>query len=53
MKEDEDLKISLKELTHDVKKIVKLRCLSAKPDSTEMSPQVHTALKTFIQVRRY
>ncbi len=51
MKDDEDLKTSLKELTRDVKKIMKLRCLSAKPDSTEMSPHVHTALETFIQVR--
>lgn len=51
MKDDEDLKTSLKELTRDLKKLVKLRCLSARPDSTEMSPHVHAALETFIQVR--
>jgi hypothetical protein len=50
MKDEEDLKTSLKELTREVKKLVKLRCLSAKPDSTEMNPEVHTALETFIQV---
>jgi hypothetical protein len=51
MKDDEDLTTSLKELTRDVKKIAKLRCLSAKPNCMEMSPQVHSALETFIQVR--
>jgi len=51
IKDDEDLKTSLKELTRDVKKLMKLRCLSAKPNSTEMSPHVHTAIETFIQVR--
>jgi len=51
MKDDEDLKASLKELTRDVKKLMKLRCLSARPDSTEMSPYVHAAVETFIQVR--
>jgi hypothetical protein len=50
MKDEEDLKTSLKELTREVKKVTKLRCLSAKPHSTEMSPQVHDALETFIQV---
>lgn len=51
MKDDEELATSLKELTRDVKKIVKLRCLSAKPDCTEMSPRVHAALEKFIRVR--
>ena len=53
MKEDEELQTSLKELTRDVKKLMKLRCLAAKPDSTEMSPDVHTAFETFIQVRHW
>jgi len=51
MKEDEDLNISLKELTREIQKVAKLRCVSAKPNSTEMNPQVHTALEMFIQVR--
>jgi hypothetical protein len=50
MKDDEDLSTSLKELKRDVKKIAKLRCLSAKPDCTEMNPDVHSALESFIQV---
>lgn len=50
MKDDEDLKTSLKELTRDIKKLTKLRCLCAKPDSTEMSPDVHNAIETLIQV---
>jgi hypothetical protein len=51
MKDDEDSTTSLKELTRDVKKIAKLRSLSAKPGCTEMSPHVHSALEIFIQVR--
>jgi hypothetical protein len=51
MKDEEDLSTSLKELTRDVKKIAKLRCLSAKPDCMEMNADVHSALERFIQVR--
>ena len=50
IEDDEYLKTSLKELTRDVKKLVRLRCLVAKPDSTEISPYVHTAMETFVEV---